>query len=206
MVLIAPDVLASVRRGRVRFLVGAIAILGAVTLIGCGKPFNVRPRTELPPANYAATASVNRVTVRADPIDDEDLLYETFDANLILAGVFPVRIRLTNSTDEIVDLKKTRFDVATPQGRRFKPVNAREAFNRLISYYEISTYNKAGYKESLSEFVGYALDTKEALPPRQSRDGVLFFPIPADVARGTGLTLHIFRLGAKESPIELKLN
>jgi len=183
-----------------------IAILGLVVLSGCGKPFNVKSRIELPHSSYAETATGNRVSVRAGSITNEDLLYEAFDANLIVAGVFPVRITLTNTSDDSVDLKKTRFTVNTQNSRSFKSLNARDAFQRLISYYEIQAYNKAGYKESLGDFVSYALDITKPLAARESRDGVLFFPLPADVARSPGLTLSIVRLDQKDSPIVLKLN
>lgn len=175
-------------------------------LAGCGKPFNVKPRIELPHTSYADTASANRISVRAGPITNEDLLYETFDANLIVAGVFPVRITLTNTSDDSVDLKKTRFTVNTQNNRGFKSLNARDAFHRLVSYYEIQAYNKAGYKESLRDFATYALDINTPLAARQSRDGVLFFPLPADLAHSTGLTLNIVRLDQNNSPVVLKLN
>lgn len=190
----------------VRLSVGAAAILGAVTLFGCGKPFNVKPRTALPVANYTAAASTARVEVRAVPVIDEDLLYETFDANLIIAGVLPVRVMLKNSSDESIVLKKARFEIRGAHGRAVRAVNPREAFKRVVSYYEISTYNKSGYKESLTDFVSHSLDGLEPLGPRQSREGLLFFLIPPEMSRGPGLTLRITLFDSAQSPIELKLS
>src|SRR6185295_14873933 len=122
-------------------------IIVVAMMSACGKPFNVKPRTELPRAEYTASATTDRITVQAKPITDENLLYETFDANLILAGVLPVRVMLTNSAEETLNLAKARFAIRTGNtGRAFKSVDAHKAFKRVISYYEISTYNKSGFK------------------------------------------------------------
>lgn len=173
----------------------------------CGKPFNVKPRTELPRAEYTATTTIDQIAVHAKPITDENLLYETFDANLILAGVLPVRVMLTNSAQETLNLAKARFAIrAGNAGRAFKSVAARQAFKRVISYYEISTYNKAGFKESLDDFSAYALDTDRPLNGRESREGLLFFLVGGDVIRDAGLVLEISKLSAKQETVQVKLN
>ena len=189
-------------------LVRTLAVLTTVALClsGCGKPFNVKPRTELPRANYTATASLNSVTLQADPIFNEDLLYETFDANLIMAGVLPVRVRLTNSSQQSLVLKKSRFEIRSAGGRKFKSASGRNAFKRVLSYYGISTYNKAGYKESLEDFAGYAFDAKAPLPAQESREGIVFFFVPPEASREAGLTLRFRMPDGKAAPIELKLN
>src|ERR1700686_4194776 len=83
---------------------GAVLSILAVTL-GCGKPFNVKQQPELPPVSYAAKASAGGVSIQAQAITDEDSLYDTFDANLISAGILPVRVMLTNPADHAVDLQ-----------------------------------------------------------------------------------------------------
>jgi len=176
-------------------------------MLGCGKPFNVKAKTELPPANYAAGSASDSVSIQAQAIRDEDFLYETFDANLISAGVLPVRVMLNNSGGRTVDLQKARFEIRQQTGRGLKAVDARTAFKRLLSYYEISVYNKAGYKESLGAFSEYGVDLKTPFEPGQSRHGLMFFLVPGEAARGAGLTLVVSRLGPESrSPVQLKLN
>ncbi|MFY9574443.1 MAG: hypothetical protein WAV20_23835 [Blastocatellia bacterium] len=187
------------------------AILGlAAVASGCGKPFNIKTQPDLPPAHYAAKVAAGSVTIQAQPVTDEDFLYERFDANLILAGVLPVRVILSNSGAEALDIKKTRFEIRPSQGRPGRAINERQAFKKLISYYEISTYSKTGYKESLEEFSAHGLDTRTPLSPGQSRDGLVFFSMPADAARAGGLTLIIEGLDGSDSrsrkKVELKLN
>ena len=169
----------------------------------------MKTQPSLPAASYAAKATVDSVAVEAQAVTDEDFLYETFDANLISAGVLPVRMMLTNSGAETVDFKSARFEVQSKTGR-FKAVNARKAFKRLISYYGISAYSKSGYKESIEAFAAYALDVVTPLAGGQSRQGLMFFLAPSEAARQTGLTMIVGKLNSKQpgsgSRVELKLN
>ena len=197
----------SVRTVLMQALTYTIVFSLLIGLIGCGKPFNVK-EPNLPPASYSEKASAVNVDVRAQAITDEDFLYDNFDANLIAAGVLPVRLMLTNSASQDVDLQKARFEIRSPQGRATPAVDARRAFKRLISYYEIKAYNKSGYKKSLEAFSSYALDVKSPLAAGQSRQGFVFFLTQGESARAVGLTLRITRLSSGESRdgIELKLN
>ena len=189
--------------------VASTALVLAAVFGGCGRPFNVKTQPGLPPARYAAEATVDAVRVQAQAITDEDFLYDTFDANLIAAGVFPVRVMLTNSGDENIDLRRARFEVRAG-GRSFKSANAKKGFKQLISYYGISAYSKAGYRESLEAFSAYALDVATPLAGRQTRQGLVFVLMPQDAARAPGLTLVISKLSEKQSndhdSVTLKLN
>jgi hypothetical protein len=186
-------------------LSAALLLVGAG--VGCGRPFNVKTQPTLPSASYAAKASVDDISVEAQAIKDEDFLYDIFDANLIAAGVLPVRVMVTNSGGEAVAFKNTRFEIET-KSMRFKAADARKAFKRLISYYGISMYSKAGYSESLEAFASYALDVATPLAGAQSRQGLVFFLVPAEAARQSGLTLVIGKLKSPSDgrAVSLKLN
>ena len=182
----------------------------AVFLAGCaGKPFNVKPRPSLSKPDYRASGQIDGVGIQAEAITDEDYLFENFDANLIQAGVYPVRVRMTNNGTGALELKRAKFGIKSAAGTLFRMAEARRAYKRLISYYEVSVYNKDGYKRSLSDFTSYALDTDSLLGPGDSRDGILFFLLPAEVAREGGLTFEASRLNSKQagtdSTLELKL-
>ena len=187
----------------------AAAIMVVAGLIaGCGgKPFNVKPRPSLSKTDYRASGKVNGVGIQADAITDEDYLFEVFDANLIQAGVYPVRIRMTNNGAGGLELKRVKFGLRSPAGKLFRLSEARRAYKRLISYYELSLYSKDGYKRSLSDFTSYAFDTVSPLGPGESRDGILFFLLPAETAHEGGLSLEAERLNSKlaDSSLALKL-
>jgi hypothetical protein len=195
----------------------AIIVFVLAMIAGCGgKPFNVKERpfkvrenANMPPPDFDAKAATASVTVQAEAVIDEDFLYETFDANLILAGVLPIGVMITNTGQEPLLLNKARFEVRAQGGRSFKSADAKRAFKRLISYYGISTYSKPGYKKSQEDFAAYSLDTSNPLGPGESREGMLFFLVPGEVARGAGLNLVVSRLDRRQSDddeaLELKL-
>jgi hypothetical protein len=193
-----------------RLKIISLMILLVALLPACGgKPFNVKPRPDTPPLEYGVKAEAGGLTVQAEAVTDEDFLYETFDANLILAGVLPVRLMVANAAQEPVDLKKAKFEIRAA-GHAYKAINAKSAFKKLISYYGITTYSKQGYKESQADFASHALDLGSPLAAGESRQGVLFFQVPVEVAQAAGLTLVARKLGAKkqkaDSSLELKLN
>jgi hypothetical protein len=148
------------------------------------------------------------VAIQAETITDEDYLYDNFDANLILAGVYPVSLKVTNSGAEVLELKRARFEIRSETGKRFGVSDARRAYKRLISYYEISLYSKNGYKRSLDDFSSHAFDLKAPLGPGESRQGILFFAVPATDSAGSDFTLVSSRIrrGRADSTLELKLN
>ena len=186
----------------------ASSVASLIASVGCGRPFNVKTQPSLPPARYAETTTVDSISIGVQPITDEDLLYDTFDANLIAAGLLPVRVMMTNTGSEPVDVSETRFEVEAGS-QHYKAVDARKAFKRLMSYYEVTAYNKSGYKDSLEAFTAYSFDLKTPLEGNKSRQGLVFVMMPEEVARQTGLRMIISKLGknqSKQGDIELRLN
>lgn len=163
----------------------------------------------MPPPTFTARAEAGPVTIQAEAVTDEDFLFDTFDANLILAGVLPVGVMITNSGQEPLDLKKAQFEIRMQGNRSFKSVEAKRAFKRLLSYYEISIYSKSGYRDSQRDFFSYSLDLNRPLAPGESREGMIFFLVPVNAARGAEITLIARRLDVKRAKnndaIELKL-
>ena len=204
---------AVLRPGAVKVSIAAMMALSLVSLAGCGgKPFKVKPRPDPPQTQITggARAESNGVIILAEAVTDEDFLYETFDANLILAGILPVRVKLTNGGEGTVELKKAKFEIRDAAGRRFEDMDAKRAFKQLISYYGVSIYTKPGYRESRADFSTYALEFDTPLGSGQSRQGMVFFRVPGETVRANGLTLSVSRLYANgvksDSAVELKLN
>lgn len=189
----------------------AIFVFGLLSLLlaGCGgKPFNVKTQVPLPVLTDAPLAESRGIRLQAAVVRDEDYLIETFDANLILADILPVSLTIANQSTQPLDLRKARFEVRGNEGRSYKAVEAKRAYKRLVSYYEISTYSKPAYRQSQEDFASYALDTAQPLAIGESRQGMLFFILPASVVQASGLKLVGARLDATQSrsAIELKLN
>ncbi|MFL6216076.1 MAG: hypothetical protein ACJ74J_19490 [Blastocatellia bacterium] len=178
-------------------------------LAGCGsKPFNVKTEVTLPAIASAPAVESQGVRLQAAVVRDEDYLLSTFDANLILAGVLPVNVTMTNSSAQPLDLHKAGFEVRTPNGHSYKAADASRAYKQLIKYYGISTYSKGAYKQSREDFAAYALDQSKPLAMGERRQGMLFFILPDQAIQAAGLNLIGVRLGVAGSSgtVELKLD
>ena len=186
-----------------------LVILLAFIASSC-KPFKVKPRIEVPRAANEAQAEANGVAFRASVVRDEDWLNDTFDANLILAGIVPVRVEVKNARQTPVELRKARFELKTADGRTFGAAEAGSAFKRALSYYELSAWSKALYKESRADFASYALDTKAPAAAGESRQGLIYFLLRGDSARDGGFVLVISKIESSAAKnggrVELKLD
>jgi hypothetical protein len=195
--------------GRSGFLVLAALLLPALLLLlqsACGKPFNVRPKVELRSTGAYPSGAAEGVTVHAGAVADENALYDAFDANLILAGVLPVRVEFLNRRTESVDLKKVKFELRSDGGSKLKVLKPGSAYKRLISYYGVSAWTVSGYKESRGDFESYALNQRRPLGAGESRDGLLFFRLASEADLSHQLTLRVKGLaGSRESQIDLNL-
>lgn len=180
-------------------LIAILIFASAVAGCGGGKPFDVKTRPGAIVRASGARADAGGVVVQAEAVMDEDFLHETFDANLIMAGILPVRIALMNEGQEPVELKRAVFEMRPSRGPTCKMMDARRAFEQLISYYGISTYSDEGYDESLAAFSSHAIDLKEPLAPGQSREGLMFFRMLHYDVRDLGLTLVASRLAPKRA-------
>ena len=195
------------RTRRQAFLLGLLLV--AAIASSC-KPFNVKPRIEVPRAANEARAESNGVVINASVVRDEDWLSDTFDANLILAGIVPVRVELKNAGQMPIELNKAKFELKFGSGRSVGSVNPDQAFKRALAYYDVSAWSKALYKESRADFASYSLDTKSPAAPGESRQGLIYFLMSAESARLSGFTLVVSKLRNADARggerVELKLD
>jgi hypothetical protein len=202
--------LASQKMNSPRF--AALLLVGFILMLcaACGKPFNVKSKPTIkdvkPDAriDLKSVAEANGLKLQAEAILDEDFIYDAFDANMILAGVLPVRLQLDNNGGEKAALDKARFDLLA-QNRIYKMIDSHKAYKKLMSYYSISIYNKNGYKESREDFDTHALDLKKELAPGESREGLIYFAIPKEVIQSGDLKLLARKLGVGRVKDDAKL-
>ena len=181
-------------------------VLLLIAASACGKPFNIRPIAAVKAPDYEAASTVDRVLVNGVALTDEDFLYETFNANLILAGVLPVRLKLTNAGPTEINFRRNWFELRAGD-RRLKSIEAKRAFKRMLSFYGVRIYNKIGYEQSRTALRSYELDFGAPLKPGASRDGIVFFEARPPVERDVALVLLAKGLGGSDSRklLELRL-
>jgi hypothetical protein len=198
------------RAAQVRLIVLAAATgLALIAFAGCGRPFKIKTSVRLPDAGPSAQAQAGGLTLQATAITDEDVLYDVFDANLVRAGILPVRVRVSNGSGEPVALSALRFELQPLAGGKASRLDARRAYKRLISYYDVSAYNIAGNRESRADFESHELQTGQPLAAGETREGLIFFVFgetraPAAAAKDSTLRISGGRFG-KGKPVELKL-
>src|SRR5829696_7154655 len=103
-------------------LVGGFVLAAVVAaFFGCGgRPFDVKTRPAVPLVISGARAESDGIIIQAEAITDEDFLNDTFDGNLILAGILPVRAMIKNDGPQPIILKKARFEIRPSAGKNFK--------------------------------------------------------------------------------------
>ena len=173
------------------------ALLGLAWLIavqtGCSKPFNVKRKVDLPLSAAKAQQQLGDVTVQADAIRDENLIYDTFDANLVQAGILPVNVHIENHGAAPLALKDVKLELQDDSGHRKQRLSAKTTFKRLVSYYELIAYSKYGYRRSQEDLIAYEFDSREPVGAGGVRSGLVFFEIKPPDSRSKLVLLLRFR-------------
>ncbi len=173
----------------------------ALVLSGCGgqlykvaAPPKTAPPT-LAPAENGLLAAAKALT------GDEAM--EQFEANLLLASLVAVDVRLVNQTAEPIQLGTSRWELRDGGGTSFKILTPKQALARVMGYYGKRIYSPVGYQQTLEKYETLALPLSFTLAPREERRGFLFFETKYEATGVSGLTLTI---AGPASPINLKLN
>jgi len=181
--------------------------LWLLLLSGCGPLFKVAPRPASPPAdapaNAAASATPGGFDVSASALTDDERALELFGANLPLAGLVAVEVRLTNHTAEPIQVDQLKFELRDAAGASYKRLAPKEALKRLMKFYRKSAYLKESYRQTREGFEALALPAASALAPQEERRGFLFFEAKRGAATLSGLILSV---AGGRAPITLRLN
>lgn len=186
-------------------------IVGSV--IACGPPFKVPKLNRVSSAVQTARASTHNLMLEAGAILDEDTYFQDFDANLFLAGLLAVEVRIRNDADEPANLRRSTWRLSASSSIVFDHVSPKSALDRLYRYYGVRTYSKRGRKAFEERFQAVGLDTAAHLPPGEERHGLLFFVFPSTIDPLTTippLRLEVTRIGftrtsEREVGIDLRL-
>jgi hypothetical protein len=177
-----------------------VLALACLALSACGgQLYKVATPSKSAPPPVTDTQGVSATAKALN--GDEGL--EQFDANLLLAGIVAVNVRLTNSTAEPVQFSLLRPELHDGGNTLFKLLTPKQALKRVMSYYGNRLYAKAAYAQTLADYEALGLPLTATLAPQEERRGFLFFETKADATTLTGLTLT---LNGLPTPITLKLD
>ncbi|MFN0084465.1 MAG: hypothetical protein ACKVX9_03675 [Blastocatellia bacterium] len=173
-------------------------VLLCLLLAGCGgRLYNVAPlpSASAPEATTGAAAGLN---VGAMALEGDEAL-ERFSANLPLAGVIAVDVRLINRTSGAVDLDRLGFELRDGSGRGRKPLAPRAALKVVMKYYGNSFYTLAARERTREDYDAVSLDRRGALAAGEERRGILFYQAPRGTTGLGGMTLAITGGGSSAS-------
>lgn len=191
---------------RRRRAAGGFLLFLAFMLSACGGSlYRVKPVVDAPVSSATGAASAGGVSVRAVPLLTDEEGQELFEANLLLAGLLPVRIEIGNESGAPLSFKRVRFRLRDQSGKEWKYRNARQAVSRILEANDIYLYNpnsRAAFETALRT---HALDLETPLAGNQPRRGLIFFQTPQKdaVEDQRGLLLVVEGL---PQPLELRLN
>jgi hypothetical protein len=166
-------------------------ILCLIMTVGCGgQLYKVAPLpASTPPA--ISTGNANGVNIGATVLEG-DRSVEQFEANLLLAGVIAVDVKLINQSSEQISAKRLKFELNDEE--RLKQIQPKKALSKVIDFYGNSFYRVDARKRTQESYEAIALKLDGAMAPGETRRGFLFFE--TDVAKIDGLTLTVTGAGA----------
>ena len=133
---------------------------------------------------------------------DGELSYERFEANLPLAGVIAVDVRLVNNSEATIMTNSLRFELRDPSGAELKRIAPKKALSAVMKYYGDNFYAKVAYRRTLEDYESVALKQAVAIEPEHELRGIVFFQTRRETTSVDGLILSVAGLSA---PVNVQL-
>src|SRR5499426_2776519 len=175
------------------------SLLPALAACG-GRLYKVAPLPTSVPPEISMGNGVG-LDVGAVALDGERS-YERFEANLPLAGVIAVDVRMINKSEETIMTNSLRFELRNPSGAALKRIAPKKALSAVMKYYGDSFYAKVAYRRTLEDYESVALKQGAAIEPERELRGIVFFQTKRETTRVDGLILSVAGLSA---PVNVRL-
>jgi hypothetical protein len=134
---------------------------------------------------------------------DGDQSLERFGANLPLAGVIAVDLRLINRTSAAINAGSLKFELRNAGGKPLRPLTPKNALKRVMKFYGNSFYRIDARQRTIESYEAIALPLTSPISSQDERRGLLFFETERGTNKLEGLDLLI---SGGATPINIKLN
>ena len=134
---------------------------------------------------------------------DGERSYERFEANLPLAGVIAVDVKMINTSDVTIPVRSLRFDLRDGAGAQLKRLTPKNALGEVMKYYGVNFYAKVAYRRTLEDYESVALKQESAIESGGELRGIVFFQTKRETASVDGLILSVAGL---TTPVNLELH
>jgi hypothetical protein len=164
-------------------------------LAACGgRLYKVAPL----PANAPPEISLGKggLDIGAVALDGERS-YERFEANLPLAGVIAVEVRMINRSEAAIMTNSLKFELRDSSGAPFKQLAPKKALGAVMKYYGDRFYAKIAYQRTLEDYESVALKQASAIEPEKEIRGIVFFQTKRETTSVDGLILSVAGLSAR---------
>jgi hypothetical protein len=175
------------------------SILPALAACG-GRLYKVAPLPTSVPPEISMGNGVG-LDVGAVALDGERS-YERFGANLPLAGVIAVDVRMINKSESTIITNSLRFELRNPSGDPLKRLAPKKALGAVMKYYGDKFYAKVAYRRTLEDYESVALKQGGSIEPEGEVRGIIFFQTKRDTTSVDGLILSVAGLRA---PVNVQL-
>lgn len=151
--------------------------------------YKVAPIPKDKPIEAGQTATQNSLEITASAVLDDEVAFERFDANLLLAGILVVDVQLANRAT--APTKSLSFEVQDATGKRFSLLSEKKELSRVMKFEGVRLYPVLGKQETLEQLQAITLPKKITLSANEEKRGVLYFHAKQDVAQLKGLVLSV---------------
>jgi hypothetical protein len=179
-------------------------LLLTIALGACGGSlYRVKPVVEAPASATTGTISAGGVRLSAVPLLRDEESQSLFEANLLLAGLLPVRVEIASDNGAPLAFKRVRFRLRDQSGKEWKYRTAKQVVSRILEDNAVFLYNPNSRAAFERAFSTHALDLQS--PLTNTRRGLIFFQTPKKDAVESPHNLVLSVEGLPQ-PLELRLN
>jgi hypothetical protein len=180
-----------------------IVLIGSLlpVLAACGgRLYKVAPLPSSAPPEISATKD-GSLDIGAVALDGERS-YERFEANLPLAGVIAVDLRMVNKSEATIMTNSLKFELRNADGAALKRLTPKKALGAVMKYYGDKFYAKVAYRRTLEDYETVALKQSAAIEPEAEIRGIVFFQTKRET---TGIDGFILSVAGLATPVNVQL-
>lgn len=161
----------------------------SLCLAACSVPlYKVAPLPKNEALRGGQTATVEGLEVTAKAFAEDDEAFARFDANLPLAGILVVEVKLLNRAGPT---GKLSFALRETNGQSLARLEPKKMLKTVMKFEGVRLYPIEGKQQTLDQLQAQALPKKFMLAAQEERRGLLFFHAKRDVTQLKSLTLEI---------------
>ncbi|HET9837592.1 MAG TPA: hypothetical protein VFR84_05100 [Candidatus Angelobacter sp.] len=190
-----------------RSLKTAALVALVATLLYAEKHFNPPPAGNANSYALHETHADEKVSVALDPVDTPEKA-KIFGVNYRGYGFYPVRLIITNDSDNTLMLQNLKIELITARREKLQPATDADIYRRLVKPNKASHPGPklpfpTGKKEPLSKEVREEYESAQFLTvpvtPHATHSGYLFFDVmDTPIEAGAHLQVSGIKAGAQE--------